>query len=102
MSRQETGPIYGVPLIDSLPLDSNCGMLQAMPKRSDLEDVQTLSVRTVAGYEVLLSHYLKNQQALAQVFELAMRMNQSGTADRCRAGNDILDFLNRCGFKETT
>ena len=56
MSEQkEVGPIYGVELIRDLPIG---GMLQAMPTRSDLDQVRRISERTVAGYEVLLRHYL--------------------------------------------
>lgn len=52
----ELGPVYGVNLIDALPLGSG-SMKQAMPTRSDLLKVQRVSERTVAGYEVLLDHY---------------------------------------------
>jgi hypothetical protein len=52
----DSGPVYGVRLIDSLPIGTG-QMLQAMPKRSDLIQAQKVSERTVAGYEVLLSHY---------------------------------------------
>ena len=48
------GPCYGVRLIDSLPVG---GMIQAMPSRDDLITARRVSERTVAGYEVLLSHY---------------------------------------------
>jgi hypothetical protein len=58
--RIEEGPIYGVPLIDSLPLGEGA-MLQAMPTRRDLERVAEMSQRTVAGYEVLLAHYRESQ-----------------------------------------
>ena len=52
------GPVYGVPLRHSLPLTGQaCGMIQALPSRSDLEQVRKVSERTAAGYEVLLSHY---------------------------------------------
>lgn len=52
----ESGPVYGVRLIDTLPL-GNGPMLQAMPTRQDLIDARSMSERAVAGYEVLLSHY---------------------------------------------
>ena len=60
---ENTGPIYNVPLINSLPLCSAApdGMRQAMPNRADLERVNKLSARTAAGYEVLLAHYLSAQ-----------------------------------------
>jgi len=51
----QTGPVYGVPLIGSLPLDD--GMRQAMPSRADLDEVRWTNERVVAGYEVLLGHY---------------------------------------------
>lgn len=54
---KDSGPIYGVRLIRDLPIGTG-GMLQAMPSRNDLEQVKTISERTVAGYEVLLSHYV--------------------------------------------
>lgn len=54
----EHGPIYGVELIDTLPL-GNGGWTQQMPSRSDLEGVKGYrqGQRVVAGYEVLLNHY---------------------------------------------
>lgn len=55
----ETGPIYGVPLIDTLPV-GNSGWLRQMPSRRDLALCQDLNAHRVAGgYEVLLSHYHK-------------------------------------------
>ncbi len=55
----ERGPIYGVVLLDSLPLDG--GMRQALPSRADLDAVRRTRIngndRVVAGYEVLLEHY---------------------------------------------
>lgn len=53
----EKGPIYSVPLIEALPL--NGGMMQAMPTFKDLEKVQRVSGRMVAGFEVLLCHYFE-------------------------------------------
>lgn len=50
-----TGPIYGVRLLESLPLRG--GMIQAMPSRDDLVQVKRISERTVAGFEVLTAHY---------------------------------------------
>lgn len=52
----EYGPAYGVPLIDVLPLNGN--MMQKMPSREDLEQVRLVNERVVAGYEILLWHYL--------------------------------------------
>lgn len=53
----EVGPIYGVPLIDSLPISKE-GFCQAMPSRHDLEMARNYHERLVAGYEVLLSHFI--------------------------------------------
>lgn len=57
----EHGPIWGVELLDSLPLDG--GMRQALPSRKDLDDVRQTNIngndRLVAGYEVLLEHYYR-------------------------------------------
>jgi len=52
----ERGPIYGVELIDSLPLGTG-GFSQAMPSREDLENSRKHGDRIAAGYEVLLRHY---------------------------------------------
>jgi hypothetical protein len=64
---KKAGPIYGVELIDSLPLDGG-SMTQAMPSRRDLDDVLKRSQRTVAGYEVLLEHY---RRAMARLTSIA-------------------------------
>lgn len=60
MTKPEVGPIYGVPLLSSLPLDGST-MKQALPSRQDLDDVRRTKIngndRVVAGYEVLLEHY---------------------------------------------
>lgn len=60
----ELGPIYGVELLDSLPLDG--GMLQQLPSRDDLESIRDLrnGERIVAGYEVLLEHYRRVKAAM--------------------------------------
>lgn len=60
----EVGPVYGAPLIDALPL-GDCGMMQAMPTRQDLQRTREVSERTAAGYEVLLSHYLAAAEQIA-------------------------------------
>jgi hypothetical protein len=54
--REEVGPVYGVKLIDSLPLNGGT-MYQAMPSRADLEQVRKINERVAAGFEVLLGHY---------------------------------------------
>lgn len=55
----EKGPVYGVPLLDTLPLSG--GMMQQMPGREELEDVRRTSERVVAAYEVLVHHYREEQ-----------------------------------------
>ena len=64
----EHGPIYGVPLIDHLPLGRG-SMRQAMPDRADLEGVRDYrqGQRVVAGYEVLLWHYQRLESILAVI-----------------------------------
>ena len=66
MGDKEKGPVYGVELIDTLPLGQG-GMLQAMPSRDDLRQVQRFNERTVAGYEVLLAHYRAQQDEVARL-----------------------------------
>ena len=65
----ELGPLYGVKLLDSLPLDG--GMRQALPSRRDLEDVLrargVCSGRVVGGYEVLLGHYHRLQALINEM-----------------------------------
>ena len=68
----EYGPIYGVELIDSMPLDGG-SMCQAMPSRRDLDAVYKKSIRTVAGYEVLLEHWRRGQAEIERLrAEVAM------------------------------
>lgn len=54
--RDNTGPIYGVKLLEALPLGKS-GMNQAMASREDLKRVKQVSERTAAAYEVLTEHY---------------------------------------------
>lgn len=55
---EEVGPIYGVRLIRDLSLPG--GMRQAMPSHADLSRAEAKGhTRLVAGYEVLLAHYLE-------------------------------------------
>lgn len=63
----ERGPVYGVELMSSLPLDGSGLMHQALPSRDDLEQVRKVSERTAAGYEVVLEHY---QRAVVAANEL--------------------------------
>lgn len=54
----ENGPVYSVPLIDSLPLNDGSSFRQAMPSLADLKQAARVNLRVVAGYEVLLEHYV--------------------------------------------
>lgn len=62
------GPIYSVPLIDSLPLnpDNPTGMLQQMPSAADLEGIRNYrqGARVCAGYEVLLHHWRQQRSQI--------------------------------------
>ena len=51
----EIGPLYGVPLLDTLPIGG--GMSQQMASADDLLKVRRVSERTVAAYEVLTEKY---------------------------------------------
>lgn len=57
---EETGPIYGVSLIDTLPLGG--GMRQQMATREDLVYVRQYSERVVAAYEVAIVHLALRKQ----------------------------------------
>ena len=70
----EFGPIYEVPLIDDLPLTTGplepgqLGMRQALPSRGDLDCCRRRlrnqgGDRIVAGFEVLLSKFMKLNEA---------------------------------------
>ena len=85
MSKQETGPIYGVELIDTLPLDGGM-MRQQLPSRDDLERVAKISERTVAGYEVLLEHYRRLRDVINQLVdgcEREMDDQTQGPSETC-------------------
>lgn len=62
----EFGPVYGVALIDTLPLGETGGMCQAMPNREDLEHVAKRNTRVAAGYEILLGHYITLRDKLTE------------------------------------
>lgn len=57
------GPVYGVPLLDTLPLCG--GMLQQMPSVAELADVRQTHERVVAAYEVLTNAYREEQNKVA-------------------------------------
>lgn len=67
-ANKNHGPVYGVELIDSLPLGTGI-MTQAMPSRQDLANVRRVDggERVAAGYEVLLSHYRNAMETIQQL-----------------------------------
>ena len=65
MEDEFQGPVYGVKLLDCLPL--NNGMLQALPRRAELKQVVEISLRTAAGYEVLISHFRDSQKRVSEL-----------------------------------
>jgi hypothetical protein len=73
----ERGPIYGVELIETLPLGGGV-MLQQMPTRSDLQWVRTHGDRVAAAYEVLLSHW---RQAIKERDEALAELQKTLDAD---------------------
>ena len=68
-AKAGVGPVYGVPLIDSLPLnDGGVGtMKQAMPSGTELADVMGVSMGTVGGYEGLLNHWRAAKTRIAEL-----------------------------------
>lgn len=71
----QKGPIYGIPLLDTLPLGRGC-MKQALPNRDDLEGCT--NTRVAAGYEVLLWHYQRQLQMCSRLaVELAAERGQT-------------------------
>lgn len=90
MKFPETGPIYGVPLLETLPLGTNGGMLQQMPTRQDLQDVRQFCERACAGYEVLLSHYRAKCERVSDL-EAALK----------HAGSELQKALKQLGLEKT-
>ena len=78
--KKELGPIYGVELIGSLPL--NCkqtsGMNQAMPSKSDLHRAHVLNGRLVAGYEVLLNHWREQGKEIERLEAIVNQLPRTG------------------------
>lgn len=84
----ETGPIYGIPLIDSLPL-GNDGMLQQMPSRHDLAWCQDVNAyRVAAGYEVLLAHYHRVCEERDRLKSLVIEISED--MGDCIRGHNLL------------
>lgn len=66
---EQSGPVYGVRLLKTLPLGKG-GMLQAMPSKADLTQVQRINERTVAGFEVLTEHYREQCNEVTRMKDL--------------------------------
>lgn len=79
---KSVGPIYGVQLIDVLPLnpDKSEGMLQQMPSAEDLKRCRQRGERVCAGYEVLLHHWRARG---AEIERLQKRLAKLNTAIGC-------------------
>ena len=95
----ETGPIYGVELIDELPLNYRVegGWLQAMPSRKDLDSIgkRPNGHRIIAGYEVLLNHW-REQAADIKRLEAEVERLQAivdGYTVGSTIGNALMDKL---------
>lgn len=78
------GPIYTVPLIDSLPLnpENASGTLQQMPTADDLKGIKDYrqGQRVVAGYEVLLHHWRLQQAEITRLHNVAAAAELAGYA----------------------
>jgi hypothetical protein len=57
----ERGPIYWVPLIETLPLGTGI-MRQQMASLADLNYIRQYSERMVAAYEVALAHLADREE----------------------------------------
>ena len=90
VNKNESGPIYGIQLIDSLPLGvGDNPLLQAMPGREELKKVQEISSRTVGGFEVLLHHYRQLLAERERLIELVNEKQEAGQdAGFENSGND--------------
>ena len=98
MITNETGHVYGVSLIDELPLTGN--MRQAMPSRADLEQVNQRNPRVAAGYEVLLASHHKLRAQLARVKEAGSNLLARGVCDLCYEDCDRMTCECSCHFFE--
>lgn len=83
--HRECGPIYGVELLLTLPLDGG-SMRQALPSRADLDDIRRMRIsgsdRIVAGFEVLTEHYRRAIVARDRAWRTLARIEEAlGTVD---------------------
>jgi hypothetical protein len=92
----ERGPIYGVELIDSLPIGTG-GFVQAMPSRSDLNQARRTGDRLVAGYEVLLRHYSEAVEEIARLNQV-VKEQQATIGDKCDECSGFAHVIIESGF----
>lgn len=92
----ETGPIYNVPLIETLPIPGS-SMRQAMPQRFELELVAKRSQRTVAGYEVLLCHWHNQNERIKELtaFVREVVADLDASQAHCDIRPEYADMLKR-------
>lgn len=93
LSGSEKGPIYGVDLITTLPMQPGRpnGMLQAMPSAADLYAICQNHARVVAGYEVLLAHWHRAETVLRGIAAEIRATRQDGLC----LGDEWDDLLDR-------
>lgn len=92
----ERGPIYGVKLINSLPLGKG-GLTQAMPSEADLLAVYKNCERTAAGYEVLLRHYTKAVKEIARLNQV-VKEQQETISKKCDECSRFAHVIVESGF----
>ena len=85
MSNKGKGPIYGIELIESLPIPEAGLMRQAMPSRNDLQLSRSNGDRLAAGYEVLLCHYQRQHNLLVELRDEFQRQGWTQTAAKIDA-----------------
>jgi len=101
----ELGPLYGVELIDDLPLrpGKEGGMRQQMPSCSDLQGVKNYrqGQRVVAGYEVLLNHWreqcyeLERLQAIVAKCSAGLSAGAFGLSVDVEHGETLAEAMKR-------
>ena len=67
------GPVFGVQLLDTLPIGTSGKLQQAMPSADELRQVKNISDRTVAAYEVLTDHYRELVSTLRELHDFGER-----------------------------
>ncbi len=91
---EEKGPIYGVRLLDVLPIwRLSSSMRQQLPSRHDLIGVKDYrqGERVVAGYEVMLWHYRRRCGVVLELAEQLAKHTGSTASDVTQAAEAALD-----------